>query len=141
MRFTTHKRRNPPAVIIVSLIDVLIVVLIFLMVSTSFKKQEPILKLTLPDSRESKPGSSADAKPIVISITASYPFIYLENKPVMLDRLQNELIAAVKKNPQTKASVKADKSAPVGELVKVIDACKAAQVAGLSIVTEKKAGP
>ena len=141
MRFTTHKRRTAPAVIIVSLIDVLIVVLIFLMVSTSFKKQEPILKLALPDSKEARPGTSADAKPLVISITTNYPFIYFENKPVMLDRLQNELIAAVKKNPQTKASVKADKNAPVGELVRVIDACKAAQVAGLSIVTEKRPGP
>ena len=46
MRFTTHKRRQAPAVIIISLIDILIVLLIFMMVTTSFR-QTPALKLAL----------------------------------------------------------------------------------------------
>ena len=36
MHFTSHKRRRAPTVIIVSLIDVLLVVLIFLMISNHF---------------------------------------------------------------------------------------------------------
>ena len=39
--------------IIISLIDILIVLLIFLMVTTSFK-QFPAVKLTLPESRQPK---------------------------------------------------------------------------------------
>ena len=47
MKFTARKRRNPPAVIIVSLIDVLMVVLIFLMLSTTYSKFTE-LQVTLP---------------------------------------------------------------------------------------------
>jgi biopolymer transport protein ExbD len=49
MQFYPRKRRHPPAVIIVALIDILIVLLIFLMVTTTFK-QQPALKLALPES-------------------------------------------------------------------------------------------
>ena len=55
MQFTARKRRSPPAVIIVSLIDVLMVVLIFLMVTTTFR-QQPAVKLTLPESKQAKEG-------------------------------------------------------------------------------------
>ena len=47
MKFVTHKRRQAPAVIIISLIDILIVLLIFMMVTTSFR-QTPALRLALP---------------------------------------------------------------------------------------------
>lgn len=48
MRFFVRKRRQTPTVIIVALIDVLIVMLIFLMVTTAFK-QQPALNLRPPD--------------------------------------------------------------------------------------------
>ena len=63
MRFGREKRKAAPSVIIVSLIDVLIVVLIFLMITTHFKNRESSLKLTLPESKEAKQGGSSDAKP------------------------------------------------------------------------------
>ena len=43
MRFTTRKRRQAPAVIIISLIDILIVLLIFFITSTHFKKPRDCL--------------------------------------------------------------------------------------------------
>ena len=49
MRFKVHKRRQAPAVIIISLIDILIVLLIFLMVTTTFR-QVPAVKINLPQS-------------------------------------------------------------------------------------------
>ena len=58
MNFVKNKRRKVPSVIIVSLIDVLLVVLIFLMVSTTFKKEQPALKLALPESKVAKPGTA-----------------------------------------------------------------------------------
>ena len=55
MRFTTRKQRQAPAVIIISLIDILIVLLIFLMVTTTFK-QFPAVKLTLPEAKQPNRG-------------------------------------------------------------------------------------
>ena len=51
MQFRARHRRSAPSVIIISLIDVLMVVLIFLVVSTTFKDRLPAIDLALPDSR------------------------------------------------------------------------------------------
>jgi biopolymer transport protein ExbD len=139
MRFTSGKKRRAPTVIIVSLIDVLLVVLIFLMVTTTAKKEPPpILRLALPESKQAKPGSKED-RPFVIAIATNAPYFYIEEKPVTLERLQNELMTAAKKDPKVAVTIKADRRAPFGEVIRVIDAAKIAQVGSINAVTEKTA--
>ena len=139
MHFTSFRQRHrAPSVIIVSLIDVLLVVLIFLMITTTFKKVEPTLKLALPESKQAKPGV-ADAKPFVIFVSTNAPFFYLGERPVTLDRLEADLKAAAQKDPQLKVMIKADKRSPFGEVIKLIDAAKLANVASINIVTKKTA--
>jgi biopolymer transport protein ExbD len=136
MRFAIQKRKRTPNVIIVSLIDVLLVVLIFLMVTTTAKKIEPALRLNLPQSKEAKPGTTEE-KPFIIQVTSNYPHFFVENRPVTLDRLQQELSAAAKKDPKLKVSVKADKQAPWGEVFRIVEASKAAQVGAVNFIAEK----
>jgi biopolymer transport protein ExbD len=137
MRFVTQKRKRTPTVIIVSLIDVLLVVLIFLMVTTTAKKKEPVLKLNLPQSKEAKQGSS-EVQPFIVQVTTNFPYFFVGDRPVTLDRLQSELAAAVKRDPKLQVAVKADRGAPFGEIVRIIDASKAAQVGSLNFLTEKQ---
>ena len=137
MRFLRKKRSKTPTVIIVSLIDVLLVVLIFLMVTTTAKKVEPVLKLSLPESKESKPGESTEDRPFVIFVSTNSPFFYLGEQPVTFDRLQNAMTDAVQKNPKIRVEVKSDKRAPFGEIIRLIDASKVAKVGSLNFVTEK----
>jgi biopolymer transport protein ExbD len=139
MRFLHKKHGRTPAVIIVSLIDVLLVVLIFLMVTTTAKKLEPAFKLNLPSSKESKPGPSED-KPFVVQVATNFPYFFVGERATTLDKLQTELTDAVKKEPNLKVTVRADRMAPFGEIVKLIDATKVAQVGSLSFVTEKPGG-
>ena len=139
MHFSSHKRRRPPSVIIVSLIDVLLVVLIFLMVTSTFKKAQAVLKLTLPQSRIAQPGGP-DAKPMIITIASNAPYFFLGDRPVTYAALQTELESAVKRDPQTKVAIRADKNAPFGEVTKVIDAAKLAQVGALDFFTDKPPG-
>jgi len=141
MRFTSRKRKRAPSVIIVSLIDVLLVVLIFLMVTTTVKKVEPALRLTLPSSREAKSGATDDKKPFTILVSSNFPYFYIGDKAITYDKLERELAAAVKADPQLHVAIRADKQAPVGEFVRVIDATTAAKVGSLKIVTEKAAKP
>ncbi len=137
MHFTSARnRRRTPSVIIVSLIDVLLVVLIFLMVTTTFKKAEPMLKLALPESKQAKPGVTED-KPFIIFISTNAPYFYLGERPVTLDHLQTNLEAAVKKDPQLKVLIKADKRSPLGEAIRLIDMAKLANVSSINFVTEK----
>lgn len=139
MHFKPRKSRRAPSVIIVSLIDVLLVVLIFLMVTTTAKKLDPALKLALPESKQAKPGASTEAKPFIVSIATNFPYFFIENRPLTIDQLQKELIAAAQRDPQVKLAIKADKRSPFGEVIKVIDAAKVAQVGSISAITEKPA--
>jgi biopolymer transport protein ExbD len=137
MNFNRHRKRRAPTVIIVSLIDVLLVVLIFLMATTSFKKDlPPELRLALPESKQAKAGAS-DSKPMVITVATNAPYFFLDDKPVTFERVQTELVQAAKKDPQVKVAIKADKRSPFGEVIKVIDAAKSANVGSISAITEK----
>jgi len=139
MKFLIRKRRTPPAVIIVALIDVLIVLVIFLMVTTTFK-QVPSLKLALPASRQAlKPGVS-DNPAQVVTIAANGE-LFLATTPYTLEGLQNQLKALAAKNPKVKLAVRADKDAPWGKMVAVMDAAKAANLTDISAYTKDAGKP
>jgi biopolymer transport protein ExbD len=76
---------------------------------------------------------------MIISVATNAPYFFLDDKPVTLDRVQKELALAVKKDPQLKVAIKADKRSPFGEVIRIIDAAKTANVGSISAVTEKPA--
>ena len=124
MRFYTRKRRQPPAIIIVALIDILIVLLIFLMVTTTFT-QQPAVKLALPESTTARKSGASETPPVIISIDAQGSLRFgPDATPVTADRLKAELAAAVAKDPDLKVAISADKAAPWGVMVKVMDVAK-----------------
>ncbi|HWN93858.1 MAG TPA: biopolymer transporter ExbD [Methylomirabilota bacterium] len=128
MNFSTYKRRRTPSVIIVSLIDVLLVVLIFLMVTTAFK-DTPAFKITLPETtlRTPKPGVS-DSPPLIITITTNAPHFYLGKLAVTLDRLKTEIAQRAADNPRLVVAIRADDQAAYGNVVKITEAAQAADV-------------
>src|SRR3954470_9076479 len=137
MKFVTHKRRQAPAVIIISLIDILIVLLIFMMVTTSFR-QTPALKLALPESKQPRQGTASDAV-MIVTIGKTEPRFYLDTKLVTFPRLQEELVARAQKNPKVSLSIRADTEAPWGQVVRVIDAAKAANIHEINSFTKTPA--
>ena len=139
MRFFIRKRRGTPTVIIVALIDILIVMLIFLMVTTTFK-QQPALRLALPESTHAQKTGANETAPLVVSIDAQGNLRLGPNAlPLTADGLRAELIARAEKNPDLNLAISADKAAPIGQLVKVMDAVKEAKIKPPSMFT-KEAG-
>ncbi len=132
MQFLTRKHRQPPSVIIVSLIDILIVLLIFLMVTTTFK-QQPALKLALPESNQPREGAS-EAQ-LVVTVGPSAPHLYLGAQPVTLAELERELAVRAAQNPQVALAIRADAAAPFGQIVRVMDAAKAARIKTVNAFT------
>ncbi|HEX4119422.1 MAG TPA: biopolymer transporter ExbD [Verrucomicrobiae bacterium] len=137
MQFTTQKRRQAPNVIIVSLIDVLIVVLIFLMVTTTFKLQ-PSVKITLPESKHAKAGATQNVR--VVSISRNGP-LYLDKDPVTLAKLQEKLVEAVRDNPNISLAIDADTNAPWGEVMNVRDAAQTANIKVVSAYVKSSQSP
>jgi len=138
MRFTQGRRRTAPSVIIVSLIDVLLVVLIFLMVSTTFR-QTPAVKLVLPEARQAeKTGASPDK--LVVTIARTEPHLFLGKRAVTFETLQKELIGLASANTNLMLTIQADEGAPWGQIVKVMDAAKAAKVRTVDAITRNPGG-
>src|ERR1051326_293682 len=111
MRFYVRKRRQAPAIIIVALVDILIVLLIYLMVTTTFK-QQPALKLSLPESSQAQKTGARENAPLVITIDEKGNLRFgPEAKPVTRERLKEELQAALTKTPELQVAISADKVA------------------------------
>ena len=141
MRFYVHKRRQAPAVIIVALIDILIVLLIFLMVTTTFK-QQPALKIALPESSQAQKSGANETVPLVVAVDVQGNMRFgPQATPVTLERLKSELLAEVGKKPDLKLSIMADKASPVGQVIKVMDASKEAGITNNTLVTKELAKP
>jgi len=138
MQFSSSKRKRMPSVIIISLIDVLIVVLIFLMVTTTYR-DHPAVKLALPESKQSQPGTTPD-KPLILTIPKQPPY-FLGREEVTLDRLEAKLAEAVAQNPQAVLAIRADAQAPFGTIVKVMDAAKAAKIKSVNAFTKNGVEP
>ena len=126
MRFTARKNRQAPAVIIISLIDILIVLLIFLMVTTSFK-QFPAVKLALPESKQPKQGST-ESDTLIVTVAKDEPHFFLNTVPVTLSKLQEEFTRRVAQDSNAVVAIRPDKDAPVGEFIKVVEAANAAKI-------------
>ncbi|MSU58309.1 MAG: biopolymer transporter ExbD [Pedosphaera sp.] len=139
MRFHIRKRRQPPAVIVVALIDVLIVLVIFLIVTTTFK-QQPSLRLALPESTQAQKTGANEAAPLVVSVDKQGNLrVGPQATPVTVEQLRRELAAQSDKNPELKMAISADTEAPFGQIVKVMDAAKETKIKTVNAFT-KEAG-
>ena len=141
MQFYVRKRRQAPAVIIVALIDILIVLLIFLMVTTTFK-QQPALRLALPESSQAQKTGANEAPPLVVSIDPKGILrLGADARPVTVERLKQELRVAVANSADVKLAISADTAAPFGVIVKVMDAAKEAKITMVNAFTKEAGKP
>ena len=135
MKFYSRKRRMP-SVIIVSLIDILAILLIFVIVTTTFKRDQPAVVINLPDSKTAS-AAPTQTDPAVLSISSDQK-LFLDNKPVELADLKDALVQMLAANPNRALALNADKAAPFGLVISVMDVLKEANVRNVPAFTEQK---
>jgi biopolymer transport protein ExbD len=116
------KRRPKPALQIISMIDLLIVLLIFLAASTSFKEATNNLQLALPQSATGK--GTADNQFRLDLTVAKDARVQLGADLVAMDKLAAAISAVRESQPDLKLAVRIDKDASFGVTVQVLDALK-----------------
>ncbi len=134
MRFYTRKRRAP-SIIIVSLIDILAILLIFFIVTTTFQKKQPQLQINLPESKTAEQAPAENVEPLVLRIKSDTE-ITLDEKPQTLENLAASLKTLRAQFPNRPIAMQADREAPFGLVVKVLDALKAAGVKNIPAFTQ-----
>jgi len=128
MQFARKPRRQP-VINIISLIDILVVLLIFYIATTVFKKSEPKITITVPKSTQAKATNSTP--PSIIYVTADSK-IFFDDAPVEPENLGELLKGKVTSNPDFKVAMKADTKAPFGVIAQVMDAAHYANISDLS---------
>jgi biopolymer transport protein ExbD len=125
VKFYTQKRRQP-TVPIVTLIDILAILLIFFIVTTTFKQRQSLLKVNLPKS--SQMGESGEASPRTILALSKDGNVSLGDQVVPLEQLGEVLRTFRSQQPDALLELKADEGAPLGRMVEVWDAAVAAGI-------------
>ena len=134
MKIAVRKRRAP-SIIIVSLVDILTILLIFFVVSTTFKKDQPEVQINLPDSKTAV-NAAAELEHAVVSVNENDE-VRLDGNIVSPDELET-LVKNLSPTRKSSLALQADKKASFGTIIKVMDALKLAGVKNLPAFTRDK---
>ncbi|GBE36331.1 biopolymer transport protein ExbD [bacterium BMS3Bbin07] len=123
-----RKRYNHSHMNIAPLVDVVFLLLLFFMLTSSLVRESAV-KIKLPQSRT----AATEQKTIKTVIITREGRILFMDREVSLSGLQK----AVREGAKDSLRIKADRNASVGLLMKVIDEVRLAGVRNFSVVAEK----
>jgi biopolymer transport protein ExbD len=133
MNFNPAHRRPPTVLELTPLIDVVFLLLIFFMVSTTFISDEGGLQVELPrsENRDLIPEGSD----VALAIAADGA-MELDGKAVDLEELKRVLRRSAEEDPNTMVVVRADRSLAHGKVVAVMDLVRELGLTHFAIATE-----
>jgi biopolymer transport protein ExbD len=134
MNFAVRKRRAP-SIIIVSLVDILTILLIFFVVSTTFKKDQPEVQINLPESKTATK-APAELEHAIVSVDEA-DAIKLNGRPIEVDELERA-VHDLSQTQKASLALQADRKASFGTIIKVMDALKLAGVRNLPAFTRER---
>jgi biopolymer transport protein ExbD len=117
------------------LIDVVFILLIFFMVSTTFVKDAQ-LELQRPSAQSAE---AADTKSVRISIDRQGA-VYLGEEAIRLWMLQSRVREQLRASSQSSVLVIADRSTPTELLIDVVDQCRMGGAKDVGVITDKENG-
>ena len=134
MQLRRKKRiESPPD--ITPMIDVVFLLLIFFMISTTFIKDTPGIKITLPEASADEIKSEKTKIRLAISDKGD---IYIDDEKVAMEALGNIFTSAAKEAKESILIISADENASHGTVVKVMDSAKHSGITRLAIETQAK---
>ena len=133
MRRLGQQEQREQDIDISPLIDVVFILLIFFMVSTTFVKDAQ-LELERPSAQSAEP---ADTKSVRISIDRSGD-IYLGDTPIRLWMLQGRVREELRSASESNVLVVVDRGITAERLIDVVDQCRLAGAKNVGVITDKE---
>ena len=116
---------------LVPLLDVMFLLLIFFLVSTTFAKDEVDMNLVLPEARSGAPAESGNL--LVINV-AQDGAITVDGRPVAtMEALRQKLRAAASRNRDQQVLIRGDTRVQFGLVAQALDACLGASLKRVAI--------
>ncbi len=137
--FEPSNTKRSPVIRVINLVDVLFILLIFFIATTTFRATLPTaVKLALPEAKTAEEIGREKVDRLNIAV-GSDETIYLDNKPVALSVLEKALRDAKEKNPKVQVQFSADKTVSYGTVVAIVDAARSAGIPDITAFTKKSA--
>ncbi len=136
MVFRERRSRREVMLNVTSLVDVLFLLLIFFMLTGTFKRVGE-MELRLPASSTSVAESQAPPHEVELILQADGDLL-LDGKPVALAGLRGRLDEIHRQDAQARVMLKADENATHGQVIRVVDVVRDAGFGGIGIGTEMK---
>ena len=134
---STTSDQTAPEINLIPFIDVLLVILIFLMISTTFTRYQE-LSITLPSAE----GAAAKGKPRDIAVAISSDGrVAIDGKRIALDQLTNVLTTSAKNTGGDNGPnviIAADGKAPHQSVMLVMEAARNANLPNVVFATQSK---
>lgn len=129
-----RRKREEPRIDLTPMVDVVFLLLIFFMISTTFV-ETPGIAVKLPESSSRVVEKTPEEIKVYLSREGD---IYLQNDQVTLDQLRNRLRSHAQKAATMTFLLLADKEARHGQVVELMDAAREAGFGKLAIATEQR---
>jgi biopolymer transport protein ExbD len=137
MNFQRRRSRDEPEINLIPMIDVLLVILIFLMVTTSYAKYSE-LQINLPQA--SGETTAAQAKSINVAVDATEHYA-INNRGVTYTGIES-LVTALKNAASEQADptiiINADAKAPHQSVINVMEAARRAGYGRITFTTQSQ---
>ena len=130
--FRARKQRKQVDLNVVSLVDVLFLLLIFFMLTTTFKHAGE-LELNLPESSTAGPANAGGSAEGVDLVLTEQGTLLLDGASVTFETLPAGLNALRKSRPGVQIMIEAEAGVQHGQVVRLLDAVRTAGFQGVGI--------
>lgn len=135
MRYRNNREVEEGTVDISPLIDMVFILLIFFMVTTTFVKDMK-LDLERPGAASASPASTKSVRVFI----DKYGDIYLDNQPVRIYSLQSKLRDMLRVSTDKSVLVVTDETVAAKVVLEVVDQTRLAGATDVGVATEQESG-
>ena len=133
MKFKRNSRSHAPGLALTSMLDVIFLLLCFFVTASVFSQWESEISIQLPSAETSDEPDRLPGE-IIVNL-AKDGTIVVNGQALALEDLKARLAKVAKYYPGQPVIIRADKELAYERLVKVIDACRAADIWNFSLAT------
>ncbi|SHL61637.1 biopolymer transport protein ExbD [Nitrosospira sp. Nsp11] len=135
MNFQRGRQKEDPEINLVPMIDVLLVILIFLMITTTYSRFSE-LEISLPQANSDKSAVHPNVIDISVSASGDYTVNRTPVKDSSMERLSEELRVAAADRPDPVIVINADADATHQSVITVMEAARLAGYNHITFTTE-----
>ena len=113
------------------LVDVMLVLVVIFIITAPLLGSS--IRLDLPRTDAARPNEAPKFVTVVLDKTGR---AFLDDKPVALPQLAEQLVQAAQRNPDTEVQLRADQAVPYGRVVEIMGAAQKAGLNRIGFVAE-----